>query len=183
MKYVNLSRATLLLYNLRFVNLLSRSNRNRLFSVAVVNSFLCLLVIDGDSLETISTRPLSCVAREDLPSSNITTIGLSPDSNVIFLVDEGLSCIIRMEVDSGHCRSFGHDFCCKYLKVNTKNGKDGIIFKANAVGLTFTNDSILLHHCYKTMEMTSMGITITKQDREIYCVRAASTQKYLVTAG
>ena len=56
-------------------------------------------------------------------------------------------------------------------------------FKADAVGLTFTNNSVFLHQYYKTMVMTSMGIIITRKDREKYCVRAASTQKYLVTAG
>jgi len=148
----------------KILNLLSRSNRNQLFGVSLVDGFLCLLVIDGDSLDTISTRPFSAVTREESPRSSISAVGLSPDSAVVFLVDQGLSSIIRMEVDSGNCRSFGHDFC------------------SDAIGLTFTNDSVLLHHHHKTVVMTTMGLRVTHKKRERYSMRAASSSKFLVTS-
>ena len=66
-----------------------------MFGVSLVDGFLCLLAIDGDSLDTISTRPFSVVTKEECQRSSISSVGLSPDSAVVFLVDQGLSSIIR----------------------------------------------------------------------------------------
>ena len=148
----------------------------------MVDGFLCLIVIDGDSLETISTRPFSVVTKEECQRSSISTMGLSPDSSVVFLVDRGLSSIIRMEVDSGNCRSFGHDFSCKLKWPNEyKKLLIYILALADVIGLTFTNESILLHHHYKTVVMTSMGLRLTSRNREQYSQGAASSPTYLVT--
>ena len=80
----------------------------------MVDGFLCLVTFDGDSLETVSTRPFSVVTKEDCHRSVVSSIGISPDSAVVFFLDSGLSSIVRMEIDSDHCRSFGHELCCKY---------------------------------------------------------------------
>ena len=71
--------------------------------------------MDGESLETISTRPFSVVTKEDCRRSAISSLGISPDAAVVFFLDKGLSSIVRMEIDSGHCRSLGHEISCKYI--------------------------------------------------------------------
>ena len=55
------------------------------------------------------------------------------------------------------------------------------MFIADAIGLTFTNDSVLLHHHYKTVVMTTMGLRVTTKTREQFSLRAASSSHYVVT--
>ena len=99
----------------RLLHLVSRCNRNQLFTVTMVDGFLYLITFDGDSFETVSTRPFSVVTKKDCQRSVISSIGISPDSAVVFFLDKALSSIVRMEIDSCHCRSFGHELCCKYI--------------------------------------------------------------------
>ena len=40
----------------------------------------------------------------------------------------------------------------------------------------------MLHYNYKTVVMTSMGITVISVKRKRYAVKAASSSQYLVTA-
>ena len=102
---------------LRLSNLTSQRSSNKIFSVALVEGFLCLLVLDGESLEVLSTRPFSCVTKEEGQMSSVAIVGLSPDSGVVFLMDKGLGSIMRMEVASGNCRCFLQELSCKYKNV------------------------------------------------------------------
>ena len=52
------------------------------------------------------------------------------------------------------------------------------MFIADAIGLTFTNDSVLLHHHYKTVVMTTMGLRVTTKTREQFSLIAASSSAY-----
>lgn len=146
----------------------------------MVDCFLCLVTFDGDSLETFNTRPFSVVTKEDCQRSVVSSIGISPDSAVVFFLDKGLSSIVRMEIDSGHCRSFDHKLCCKYIYW-THFHQTKILFIDDAIGLTFTNDSVLLHHQYKTVVMTTMGLRVTTKTREQFSLRAAKSSHYVVT--
>lgn len=163
--------------------MVSRTNRNQLFTITVVGGFLCLVSIDGNTLETVSTRPFSVVTKDDCHRSVISSIGLSPDSAVVFFLDKGLSSLIRMEIDSGHCRSFGYERCCKYIYKTVKIFiTRKTLFIADAIGLSFTSDSVLLHHHYQTVVMTTMGLRVTTKTREQCSLRAASSPEYVVTA-
>ena len=55
------------------------------------------------------------------------------------------------------------------------------MFIADAIGLTFTNDSVLLHHHYKTVVMTTMGLRVTTKRREQFSLMAVSSSAYVVT--
>ena len=55
------------------------------------------------------------------------------------------------------------------------------MFIADAIGPTFTNDSVLLHHHYKTVVMTTMGLRVTTKTREQFSLMAASSSGYVVT--
>jgi hypothetical protein len=54
---------------------------------------------------------------------------------------------------------------------------------ADAVGLTFTNNAVMLHHGYKSTLMTPMGINIKTLQRRDYSVEAVSSSKYLLSKG
>ena len=88
---------------------------DKLFTVVTVDGFLCLLTISSDSLDTESCRPFSCVTREECDKSSVVAIGISPDLQVVYVADAGLQCVLRMELVTGNCRSFGQDRSCKYL--------------------------------------------------------------------
>ena len=91
------------------------SGDDKLYSVARQDGFLCLLTLSGGDLGTLSTRPFSSVLKEETNESSIISLGLSPDSSVVFAVDQGLQKVLRMELASGNCRSFGEAFACKYI--------------------------------------------------------------------
>lgn len=159
----------------------SYGNFNFLYSVTNVDGFICLLSITTDSLDILSTHPFSCITREVAESSSISSIGLSPDRSVVFAVDNGLQCILRIELKTGNCRSFGNELACKYT-----SGKlffNTCLIQADTIGLSFTADSLLLHQGYKTVAVTSMGMVITTLLRKVYCVEVASSSDFLVTSG
>ena len=91
------------------------SGDNQLFSLTNQGGFLCLLTLSGSDLGTLSTRPFSSVLKEEVDESSIISLGLSPDKRVVFAVDQGLQKILRMELVTGNCRSFGEAFACKYM--------------------------------------------------------------------
>ena len=157
------------------------SSSAELFSVASVAGFLCLLTFCRESLSILSTRAFSCVTREEASLSSITCVGLSPDGAVIFAVDQHHHSLLRMEVVSGNCRYFPllKDICCKYTP-NVKYTPD-VTFSVS--GLTFGGETILLHEGKRTLVWTSMGMTVTTLERDVYCTRAAGSSKFLVTSG
>merc|ERR1712179_23188 len=141
------------------------SSSSELFSVASVAGFLRLLTFCRESLSILSTRAFSCVTREEVSLSSITCVGLSPDGAVIFAVDQHHHSLLRMEVVSGNCRYFPllKDICLS--------------------GLTFGRETILLHEGKRTLVWTSMGMTVTTLERDVYCTRAAGSSKFLFTSG
>ena len=160
------------------------SSSSELFSVASVAGFLCLLTFCRESLSILSTRAFSCVTREEASLSSITCVGLSPDGAVIFAVDQHHHSLLRMEVVSGNCRYFPllKDICCKYTPdVYLPNLCYFVTFLVS--GLTFGRETILLHEGKRTLVWTSMGMTVTTLERNVYCTRAAGSPKYLVTSG
>ena len=50
-------------------------------------------------------------------------------------------------------------------------------------GITFGGETILLHEGERTLVWTSMGMTVTTLEREVYCARTAGSSKFLVTSG
>ena len=142
----------------------------------MVDGFLCLVTFDGDSLETVSTRPFSVVTKEDCQRSVVSSIGISPDSAVVFFLDKGLSSIVRMATADPLATSYAVSTYIRLIFIKRK-----ILFIADAIGLTFTNDSVLLHHHYKTVVMTTMGLRVTTKTREQFSLRAASSSHYVVT--
>ena len=149
--------------------------------MASVAGFLCLLTFCRESLSILSTRAFSCVTREEASLSSITCVGLSPDGAVIFAVDQHHHSLLRMEVVSGNCRYFPllKDICCKYTP-NVMYTPD-VTFSVS--GLTFGGETILLHEGKRTLVWTSMGMTVTTLERDVYCTRAAGSSKFLVTSG
>ena len=91
------------------------SGDNKLYSITRQDGFLCLLTLSCGDLGTLSTRPFSSVLKEETNESSIISLGLSPDRRVVFAVDQGLQKVLRMELGTGNCRSFGETFACKYI--------------------------------------------------------------------
>ena len=143
--------------------------------------FLCLLTFCRESLSILSTRAFSCVTREEASLSSITCVGLSPDGAVIFAVDQHHHSLLRMEVVSGNCRYFPllKDICCKY----TPDVFSVIYVTFSVSGLTFGGETVLLHEGKRTLVWTSMGMTVTTLERDVYCTRTAGSSKFLVTSG
>ena len=157
------------------------SSSSQLFTVTSVAGFLCLLTFCRESLSILSTRAFSCVTREAASLSSITCVGLSPDGAVIFAVDQHHHSLLRMEVVSGNCRYFPllKDICCKFTP-------DVFPYKYvtfSVSGLTFGGKTILLHEGKRTLVWTSMGMTVTTLERDVYCTRTAGSSKFLVTSG
>ena len=50
-------------------------------------------------------------------------------------------------------------------------------------GITFGGETILLHEGERTLVWTSMGMTVTTLEREVYCTRTAGSSKFLVISG
>ena len=157
------------------------SSSSELFTVASVAGFLCLLTFCRESLSILSTRAFSCVTREEASLSSITCVGLSPDGAVIFAVDQHHHSLLRMEVVSGNCRYFPllKDICCKY----TPDVFSVIYVTFSVSGLTFGGETVLLHEGKRTLVWTSMGMTVTTLERDVYCTRTAGSSKFLVTSG
>ena len=149
--------------------------------MASVAGFLCLLTFCRESLSILSTRAFSCVTREEASLSSITCVGLSPDGAVIFAVDQHHHSLLRMEVVSGNCRYFPllKDICCKY----TPDVFSVIYVTFSVSGLTFGGETVLLHEGKRTLVWTSMGMTVTTLERDVYCTRTAGSSKFLVTSG
>ena len=142
------------------------SSSSELFTVASVAGFLCLLTFCRESLSILSTRAFSCVTREEASLSSITCVGLSPDGAVIFAVDQHHHSLLRMEVVSGNCRYFPllKDICCKY----TPDVFSVIYVTFSVSGLTFGGETVLLHEGKRTLVWTSMGMTVTTLERDVY---------------
>ena len=157
------------------------SSSSELFSVASVAGFLCLITFCRESLSILSTRAFSCVTREEASLSSITCVGLSPDGAVIFAVDQHHHSLLRMEVVSGNCRYFPllKDICCKY----TPDVFSVIYVTFSVSRLTFGGETVLLHEGKRTLVWTSMGMTVTTLERDVYCTRTAGSSKFLVTSG
>ena len=50
-------------------------------------------------------------------------------------------------------------------------------------GLTFGGETILLHEGKRTLVWTSMGMTVTTLERDVYCTRTTGSSKFLVSSG
>lgn len=99
----------------------SSPDSNKLYMVTMLHGLPCLLTILAEmaSLDIICTRPISTITMEEAMMSKITTMALSLDGLVVFLLDQGLGKITRMKLPTGNCRSFGRDLSCKYkVRVN-----------------------------------------------------------------
>ena len=51
----------------------------------------------------------------------------------------------------------------------------------DAVELSFTPDSVLLHHAMKTTVLTTMGLVVKTIVRRKYCTAAISNVNFLIT--
>jgi len=113
-------------------------NRDKLYTACLVHGLSCLLTITAADccLTVTTTRPISSITMEEGMKSDITDLQVSPDGQVVFLLDQGLGNISRVELPTGNCRSFGRDLSYE------------------AAGLTFSADCVLLHHSYRTTVMT-----------------------------
>ena len=105
-----------IVYSIRHIKLCS--GNSRIYSTTIQDGFLCLLTISGSTLDTLSTRPFSCVLKEETSESSLVSLGLSPDKRVVFAVDRGLQKVLRMKLATGNCRSFGEAFTCKFILIN-----------------------------------------------------------------
>lgn len=169
------------IFHCRLSKLCASRNRDKLYTACLVHGLSCLLTITAADccLTVTTTRPISSITMEEGMKSDITDLQVSPDGQVVFLLDQGLGNISRVELPTGNCRSFGRDLSCKYwICYNLLSMQ--IYFQDEAAGLTFSADCVLLHHSYRTTVMTSMGLIIKTLERKHYCCEAISSSSYLI---
>ena len=88
-----------------------------LFCVHLFHGMLVLATFSSELHQT-STRPFSNVTMEDSSLSKIKDIRISPDLEVVYVLDSGLGQTLRMELASGNCRSLGKKFHVRTLIEN-----------------------------------------------------------------
>ena len=87
------------------------SSGNTLYSAALVSGFLCLVGIDVRSMSIVSTRPLSTISLEEILTVKIGAGRAAPDGQVLFVLDQGLGRLMRVESGTGNCSRFDLDTC------------------------------------------------------------------------
>ena len=92
----------------KFLTPLSGSQKQKTYFTGLVAS-ICV----GECISVTTTRAISTVAREEASKCSVLSAAVSPDGQVLLLLDEGVGQVIRLELESGNCRSFAKDLSCK----------------------------------------------------------------------
>ena len=123
------------------------SSHCKLYAVTRVDGFLCVVSISvGECLSVTTTRAISNVAREEASKCSVLSAAVSPDGQVLFLLDEGVGQVIRLELESGNCRSFAKDLSfeslyCKLLqpiKINPENFQTKLLDSPSLQTMSFS---------------------------------------------
>ena len=93
-----------------------------------------------------TTRAISTVAREEASKCSVLSAAVSPDGQVLFLLDEGVGQVIRLELESGNCRSFAKDLSCESLyckhlqpiKINPENFQTKLLDSPSLQTMSFS---------------------------------------------
>ena len=122
------------------------SSHCKLYAVTRLDGFLCVASISvGECLSVTTTRAISTVAREEASKCSVLSAAVSPDGQVLFLLDEGVGQVIRLELESGNCRSFAKDLSCESIvnllqpiKINPENFQTKLLDSPSLQTMSFS---------------------------------------------